>query len=203
MTHRITPLIIGCIFFSFFSLKAQSKVIGECTLQYAITQVATLDTIGSKWVYVKGDACKTILTTPQLIQTLLFNTQQTTAVITKDIGSSHFLQEVTYPPATLPNLLSMKVIVSDSIAKILGYTCKGVELKWSDGVIYQIWYTPEIATTVNAFELAFKEVPGLVLSYTIIPVAGTSIQYQATKIDFSPIPLSQFNINRDQYQNID
>ena len=203
MTHRITPLIVVCILFPFLSLKAQSKVIGECSLQYAITKVSTLDTIGFKWVYVKGDACKTILTTPQLIQTLLFNTQQTTAVITKDIGTSHFLQEVAYPPITLPNLLSMKVLLSDSIIKILGYTCKGVQLKWSDGIVYQIWYTPEIATTVNTFELAFKEVPGLVLAYTIIPESGISIQYQATKIDFSPIPLSQFNINRDQYQNID
>jgi hypothetical protein len=203
MTHRITPLIVVCILFPFFSLKAQSKVIGECSIQFVITQVASLDTIGTKWVYVKGDACKTVLTTPQLIQTLWANTQQTTATITKEIGSSHFLQEIIYPPINSPNLLSMKELVADSVVKILGYTCKGVELKWSDGITYQIWYTPEIATTVNAFELAFKEVSGLVLLYTIIPSSGNSIQYQATKIDFSPIPLSQYNINRDQYQRID
>jgi len=56
---------------------------------------------------------------------------------------------------------------------------------------------------VNAFELAFKEVPGLVLSYTILPVSGASVKYQAVNIDLSPIPLSQFNVNRERYQSID
>jgi hypothetical protein len=203
MGYRKHVLSLVFILSPFLVLKAQTKMIGECTLQYSITQTTTLDTIGVKWVYVKGDFCKTILVTPQLVQTLLFNVQQSTAIITKDIGSSHFLQEVVYPPVTMPNLLSMKEIFSDSSTKILGYGCKGVEQKWSDGVVYQIWYTPEITTTVNAFELAFKEVPGLVLSYTIVPVNGASIKYNAEKINLSPIPLSQFNVNRERYQSID
>ena len=202
MAYRI-PILLFFLLFPFLGLKAQTKMIGECTLQYAITQLTTLDTIGAKWVYVKGDVCKTILETPQLVQTLLFNVQQNTATITKDIGSSHFLQEVVYPPVSTPNLLSMKEIFSDSTKTILGYSCKGVEQKWSDGVVYQIWYTPEIITTVNAFELAFKEIPGMVLSYTIVPSSGNTIYYKATSIDLSPIPLSQFNINRELYQSID
>ena len=203
MGYRILFLLLAFILFPFVSLEAQTKTVGECTLQYAITQLTTSDTIGSKWVFVKGDVCKTILTTPQLVQTLLFNVQQSSATITKDIGSSHFLQDIVYPPVTTSTLLSMKEMFVDSTVTILGYACKGVEQRWSDGVIYQIWYTPEIATTVNAFELAFKEVPGLVLSYTIIPVNGASILYKAEKMDLSPIPLSQLNINRERYQNID
>ena len=58
-------------------------------------------------------------------------------------------------------------------------------------------------TTVNAFEAAFKDIPGLVLAYTIIPQKGNSIQYHATSIDLSPISLNQFNVNKDQYQIID
>lgn len=202
MTHRITPLIV-CFLFLVLSSKAQTKMIGECALQYSITQNAHLDTLGEKWVYVKGNQCKTILHTSQLVQTLVFNTELSSATITKELGANHFLQEIVYPPLTTPNLLSMKEIISDSSIKILGYNCKGVELKWSDGVVYQVWYTTEINTTVNTFELAFKDIAGLALSYTIIPVTGTPIEYLATKIDFSPIPLSQFNINKDQYQIID
>jgi hypothetical protein len=203
MTYRITPLIIGLFLFSFLSTKAQIKIIGECSIEYIVKQINSNDTIGIKLVYVKGDQCKTSLQTPHLTQTLFFNTQQSTAAITKDIGSSHFLQVVNYPPASSANLISMKEIVSDTIVKVLGYNCKSVELKWSDGVVYQILYATEIATTVNTFELAFKEVSGLVLSYTIIPVTGIAVQYLATKIDLSPIPLSQFNINKDLYQTID
>ncbi len=189
--------------FSIISSKAQTKMIGECSLQFRITQNNQIDTIGSKWVFVKGNQCKTVLNTRQLVQTLLFNTEANTALITKDIGASHFLQEVVYPPLATPTLLSMKEIQSDSATHILGYACKGVELKWSDGVVYQIWFTTDISTTVNTFELAFKEITGLVLAYNIIPASGVSVEYYATKIDFSPIPLSQFNINKDQYQILD
>jgi hypothetical protein len=188
---------------SYFSINAQTKNIGECTLQYSITKLETNDTIGIKWVYVKGDQCKTTIVHPQLIQTLLFNTQLSTAIITKDIGASHFLQEVPYPPIGQATLISMKEIVKDSTAQILGYNCKYVEMTWSDGVVYKIWYTSDIITTVNSFEIAFKEIAGLVLSYTIIPQSGNAIQYRATSIDFSPIPLNQFNINRTQYQIIE
>jgi hypothetical protein len=187
----------------FFSLKAQTKNIGECALQYSIVQLDTKDTVGVKWVYVKGDQCKTTIQTAQLVQTLYFNVQSATAMITKDIGESHFMQELAYPPIGQPTLLSMKEVVSDSLVQLLGYTCKQVELKWSDGVVYQIWYTPEIITTVSSFELAFKEVGGLVLCYNIIPMIGNTIQYKANSIDFSPIPLNQFNINKDQYQIIE
>ena len=76
-------------------------------------------------------------------------------------------------------------------------------MTWSDGVVYKVWYTSDIITTVNSFEIAFKEIAGLVLSYTIIPQSGNAIQYRATSIDFSPIPLNQFNINRTQYQIIE
>jgi hypothetical protein len=203
MLYRIANLLLLFILFPCLNIMGQTKVIGECAIKFSITQLAQSDTIGTKWVYVKGDACKTVFTSPQLVQTLLFNTQQSNALITKDIGSSHFLQEINYPPIISPNLLSMKEIAADTVVKILGYTCKGVEQKWSDGVVYQIWYTAEISATVNAFELAFKEIPGLVLSYTILPSSGSAINYKATSIDLSPIPLSQFNINREQYQSID
>jgi hypothetical protein len=183
--------------------QSQTKIVGECALEFLIKKENTSDTIGHKVVFIKGDQCKTILQTPQLVQSLYFNLQQATASITKDIGASHFLQVINFPPFNQPNLISMKELNADSTLKILGYNCKSVELKWSDGVIYQIWYTAEIATTVNTFELAFKEVPGLVLVYTIIPALGSPIQYQATKIDLSPISLNQFNINKELYQIID
>ena len=189
--------------FPLYNLKAQSKNIGECTIQYHIVHQETKDTIGNKWVYIKGDQCKTTIQTSQLVQTLWFNVQLPKATIAKDIGTSHFLQEINYPPVNQPTLVSMKEITTDSVIQILGYTCKHAELKWSDGVIYQIWYTPEIMTTVTSFELAFKEVSGLVLSYQIIPVTGSGIKYTATSIDFSPISLNQFTINREQYQLID
>ena len=201
MTRRINLLIV-CILLSFINANAQTKVVGECALQFSVFQLQLQDTIpiGSKSVLVKGNQCKTVLTTPHFTQGILFNIQETKAIITKEIGAAHFLQEISYPPINVPTLLSMKQIASDTGVIILGYPCKRIELKWSDGATYDLYYTSEIIPTVNAFEYAFKEVPGLVLAYTISSEQGVVVQYYATKLDLSPLSLSEFNINTSLYQ---
>lgn len=203
MKQRTPLFLLACLFYLLNTAQAQTKIVGECAIEFIITNTNTGDTIGNKMVYIKGDQCKTILQTPQLKQAIYFNTQQTLASITKDIGATHLLQVINYPPSNLPNLISMKELLLDSVVNILGYHCKNVALQWSDGIVYQIWYTTEVAATVNTYELAFKEVPGLVLAYTVIPMVGSPIQYQAIKVDLSPIALSQFNINKELYQTID
>ena len=203
MKCKITPLILS-IFFTIASAHAQTKVVGECTLQFEITEHAGTQwmPMGTKNVWIKGSQCKTVFTSPQLVQALIFNTQSDNALILKDIGQNHFLQAIKYPPSPTPTMLSMKA-VSDTTISILGYLCKKVQVIWSDETIYEIQYTNEIAASVNAFELAFKDIPGLVLGYTIRPAKGNAVQYLASKIDLSPIALSQFNVNKDLYQIID
>lgn len=204
MKRRINLLIV-CIFLSFTNANAQAKVVGECAIQFSIFQIQLQDTIaiGAKSVLVKGNQCKTVLTSPHFTQALHFNIQESKAIITKEIGSAKFLQEINYPPSNIPTLLSMREIPSDTSIVILGYPCKRIELKWSDGTKYDLYYTNEIVPTVNTFEYAFKEVPGLVLAYTISSDQGVSILYLATQLDLSPLSLSQFNINTSLYQVLD
>ena len=179
---------------------------GECALLFQITEQkanAEVLPIGTKEVWVKGNQCKTRLTTAQLVQTFLFNTQLDKATITKDIGQSHFLQTINYPPVSKNNIVTQEEIAADSTMNILGYPCKAMQLKWSDGSIYDILYTDALNLTVNQFELGFKNIPGLVLSYTITSAKGMRIKYQATQLDLSPLSLSLFTINNELYQAID
>ena len=179
---------------------------GECALQFQITEQkinGSVASIGIKEVWVKGNQCKTTLTTAQLVQTYLFNTQLNKATITKDIGQSHFLQTIIYPPVSKNTIVAQEEIATDSTINILGYRCKALQLKWSDGSIYDILYTDELSLTVNQFELGFKNIPGLVLAYTITSAKGMRIKYQATQLDLSPLSLSLFTINNELYQAID
>ena len=179
---------------------------GECALQFQITaQVAdgTMTAIGTKDIWVKGNQCKTTLTTAQSVQTFLLNTQLDKATITKDIGQSHFLQTISFPPLSKNNLVAQEEIPTDTTIHILGYHCKALQLKWSDGSIYDILYTDSLNLTVNQFELGFKNIPGLVLSYIITSAKGVQIKYLATKLDLSPLSLSLFAINSELYQAID
>lgn len=179
---------------------------GECALQFQITEQKAKGLfvpIGIKEVWVKGNQCKTTLTTAQLVQTLLFNTQLNKATITKDIGQSHFLQTIQYPPSSILSIIAQEAQTTDTATYILGYRCKALQLEWSDGSIYDILYTDELSLTVNQFELGFKNIPGLVLSYTIKGAKGMFIKYQATKLDLSPLSLNLFTINNELYQAID
>lgn len=175
---------------------------GECTIQFKIQQQQKNEwvDIGTKKVWIKGNQCKTMLATPLLIQTLIFNIQEEKAIVTKELGNNKFLQEINYPPSALPSLISMKEMVTDTTMIILGYRCKTAKLEWSDGVVYEVFYTPTIIPSVTTFEFAFKEVPGLVLGYRILNKDNPSVQYFATQLEFSPITLNQFLINRMDFQ---
>lgn len=187
------------------NLKGQTKVVGECMLQFHVAQQQGAEwlPLGDKKVFIKGNQCKTVFTSPHLSQTLIFNTQDETGIVLKDIGESHFLQEVKYPPSNVSTLVSMKHILIDSVLKIQGYVCNRVQLQWSDGSLYDIYFTTEIIPSVTTFETAFKDVPGLILSYTITALNGSVIKYELTGLDLNPITLNQFEVNKSLYQIID
>ncbi len=203
MKFKITPIIVS-LFFA-LTLNGQAKEVGECKLHFSIQQQAAgvWIPLGEKRVFIKGNQCKTALTTPHLSQTLIFNQQEDSAIILKEMGETKFLQTVKYPPANLPTLIAMKPLSVDSAIIIQGYLCKRTQVEWSDGSVYDIIYTPEIIPTVPSFETAFKDIPGLVMLYTITASNGNIIKYEIEHIDLSPITLSQFEVNKLLYQIID
>lgn len=200
---RLPPLIACCFCFIFVHINAQTKVVGECAITYDIHQIVDSDTmtIGQKFVFIKGNVCKTVFKTPELTQTLIFNTQQDTATITKEIGMNKLIQYIKYTPLSSVNLVSSKK--KDTTALILDYPCEVITLNWSDGSIMDVFYTKAIIPTVTVYEQAFKEIPGLVLAYQLHTNEGSQILYTATKVDLSPITLNVFEVNKAQFQLIE
>lgn len=201
---RRLPPIIAC-FFTLLCLQSnsQTKVVGECTVDYSIHQVngqGDTTLIGQKQVFVKGNSCKTILKTPELMQTLIFNTQHDTAIILKEIGLNKLLQHIQYSPLSNLNLVASKK--KETAITILNYACESITLSWADGTSMEVWYTNAIIPTVTVYEQAFKEIPGLVLAYQLNTKEGNQIVYKATKVDLSPITLKVFEVNRENYQII-
>lgn len=200
---RLSPLI-ACFFSCLMlQLNAQTKVVGECAVTYDIRQVGgTEDTIyvGQKQVFIKGNSCKTILKTPELMQTLIFNTQQDSAIILKEFGLNKLLQQIKYAPLNTTSLVASKK--KDSIITILDYPCESITLSWADGTSMEVMYTTTIIPTVTVYEQAFKEIPGLVLGYQLNTKKGDKILYKAIKVDLSPITLNVFEINRALYQEM-
>ena len=191
---RLSPLIVCFLSCLVLQLQAQTKIVGECAITYDIHQISkTGDTIllGQKQIFIKGNSCKTILKTPQLTQTLIFNTQQDTAIILKEIGLNKMLQYILYTSINPVNLVSAKK--NSFISTILNYPCASITLTWADGNTMEVVYTTDILPTVTVYEQAFKEIPGLVLNYQLTTKEGNRILYSATKVDLSPITLNVFD----------
>ena len=200
---RLSPLIVCFLSCLVLQLQAQTKIVGECAITYDIHQISkTGDTIllGQKQIFIKGNSCKTILKTPQLTQTLIFNTQQDTAIILKEIGLNKILQYILYTSINPVNLVSAKK--NTFISTILNYPCASITLTWADGNTMEVVYTTDILPTVTVYEQAFKEIPGLVLNYQLTTKEGNRILYSATKVDLSPITLNVFEVNKNNYQQI-
>ena len=106
--YKIAPLVL--YLFICMPLKSQTKVVGECSLLLHIEQFQNNEwqSLGQKKILIKGSQCKTVLSSAKLQQTLIFNLQQDTALILKDIGESHFLQHIPFPPANQASLIAMK-----------------------------------------------------------------------------------------------
>lgn len=203
MKYKITPLIVYLLIA--FSSQAQTKVVGECSVQFDIEQFQSQEWqhIGQKTIYIKGSQCKTTLITPKLVQTLIFTSLQDSAILLKEIGDSKFLQHINFPPKTIPTLVTMKKLYADSVIMIAGYNCNALQLVFSDQTKYELYYTTSIIPTIPYFEMAFKDIPGLVLSYSITTNKGVPVRYTAKQVDLSPITLNQFEFNSNDYQIID
>jgi hypothetical protein len=200
---RLSPLIVCFLSCVVFQSQAQTNVVGECAITYDIHQIATngdTSLLGQKEIFIKGNSCKTILKTPQLTQTLIFNTQRDTAIILKEIGLNHFLQYIQYGSINPVNLVASKNKGVNST--LLSYPCESITLSWADGTSMEVTYTTVIIPTVTVYEKAFKEIPGLVLQYQLTTKEGNKILYNATKVDLSPITLNVFEVNKEQYQQI-
>jgi len=200
---RLPPIIVCFLICAVFQLQAQTKVVGECAITYDIHQISMKgDTslVGQKQIFIKGNSCKTILKTPAFTQTLIFNTQQDTAIILKEIGMNKFLQYILYASMQPVNLVASKK--NANTIKLLDYPCETITLSWADGNSMEVTYTNLIIPTVTVYEQAFKEIPGLVMRYQLTTKEGSKILYNANKVDLSPITLNVFEVNKSNYQQI-
>jgi hypothetical protein len=200
---RLPPIIVCFLSCAVFQLQAQTKVVGECAITYDIHQISMKgDTslVGQKQIFIKGNSCKTILKTPAFTQTLIFNTQQDTAIILKEIGMNKFLQYILYASMQPVNLVASKKNANTST--LLDYPCETITLSWADGNSMEVTYTNLIIPTVTVYEQAFKEIPGLVMRYQLTSKEGSKILYNANKVDLSPITLKVFEVNKSNYQQI-
>lgn len=200
----------GLILATVVNIKAQQRVVAECTISYSITADKTItdkDLIESlqasaKTVYIKGNNSRSDLVSPAFTQSTFFEKSNGNAVVLREFGNNKFMTKLDNDNWKKRNAKFDGIIItiSGETKNILGYECKKAVLQLKDGSSFSLYFATAIAPSVKEFEYQFKDIPGLVLEYDAQESDGKKIHYIATKINLSPVPASKFDIPTSGYR---
>ena len=209
MNRTFIKYLLAGILFIPQGINAQ-RVVAECTLEYSIQpdtsfQMNKSSTYwGSKKVFIKGNDARVDLEGSGFFQSLIYDKANQQAVVLRVLGTNKFITRLTPADWILENKKfdSLKITYQSSTKTIIGYECKMATILLKDGTEYQLYYTTSIAPSVREFEYVFKNIPGFVLGYEV-KQANRSVKYTATRISFSPVAASRFDIPVSGYRILD
>lgn len=185
------------------------RVVAECAVDYRVqpdsgwnergTETAVFS--GNKKVFIKGNDLRVDMESPGFLQSFIYDKSNLLAVVLREIGTNKFITRLAGNDwqQELKKYDSIQVTFLNAFKTIIGYDCKSLQMKLKDGSEYLVYYTTTIAPSVREFELAFKDVPGFVLQYTVRQNKHT-VTYTASRISFSPVPASRFDIPTSGYR---
>ena len=193
---------------------AQQRVVAECTITYAISVeednsidkelLASLKAT-TKTVYIKANDSRADLVSPTFKQTVLYNKASGAAVILREIGPNKLMTRMDNAKWANENKRYEGAVmtITAETKTILGYECKKATIRLKDSSSYNLYYAPNILPSVREFEFQFKVIPGFVLEYEAQVPDGKKITYTATKINFSPVQASRFDVPVNGYRLLD
>jgi hypothetical protein len=176
------------------------RIVAECTVDFRVQPDSNWKDAGSpdfnaiKRVFIKGNDLRIDMENPGFLQSLIYDKANQQATVLRIIGTNKFITRLEGNDwqQELKKYDSMQVDYLNAYKNIIGYDCKSLSLKLKDGTDYLVYYTTSIAPSVREFELAFKDIPGFVLQYSVTR-HNHRVTYQATRISFSPVPASRFD----------
>jgi GLPGLI family protein len=190
---------------------AQSRVVAECTVQFAIQvnnenstdkETVSLLKATTKTVYIKANDSRVDLISPTFQQSVIYNKNTGEAVILRELGANKFMTKLNAKAWEAQNakFADMDVNLVNETKKIVGYDCKKAVLQLKNGTSFTVYYATAIIPSVKDFEYQFSNIPGFVLEYETQEGKGEKITYTATKINLYPVQASRFDIPTSGYR---
>jgi GLPGLI family protein len=201
------PILIT--FFTALSLLAagqEQKVVGDCTATFSISGNSTSvnnDLAGAaKTLYIRGKLTRVDVSSKEYDQSVIYDNGTGSAVILQQVGANKYMSHLSPEKWNQKNnaYQSIKFTFAGETKTILGYECKKGRAELKNGGTFSFYYATAILPSATENPYQFKDIPGFVLEYELADKNGTSkITYTATKINFSPVPASKFDIPTSGY----
>jgi len=205
-------IIIAFIFlWNYNSNAQQAKIVSDCTVSYEVVvqdakadpQVIKSMAGATKIVYIKGSKSRSDLVTAGFKQTTLTDTKSDTTIILRELGNAKYLSYLNQSKRKEQNKKyeGIQFSATNDRKTILGYDCRKVVAKLTDGSTYNVFYAPSVTPSNKEYEYQFGDLPGFVLEYESESVDGkTKIKYSATKISLDPVPAGVFDLPKSGYR---
>jgi GLPGLI family protein len=152
--------------------------------------------------YIKGDKSRTEMVSPLGTLTTIYDGTKNSIVILKDIGEQKYM--ITLTPNDWKDANKKYEGISFSYESgektILDYKCKKAVAKLQDGTSYTVWYTSDLAPENKNFQYETRSLPGLAMEYETVNSKGEKTTYTVSKISFSPVPASKFDLPKSGYR---
>jgi GLPGLI family protein len=207
MKNRIWPLTLLLIIA--LSATAQKKFT-EGTLSYDVVittgsdKPKNADFLDGTTVvnYIKGDKSRTEMVSPLGALTTIYDGTKNSIVILKDIGEQKYMITLTQNDWKDANKKYEGISFSyeNDEKTILNYKCKKAVAKLQDGTTYTVWYTPDLIPENKNFQYETRSLPGLAMEYEMVNSKGEKTTYTVSKISFSPVPASKFDLPKSGYR---
>ena len=177
-----------------------TKIVGDCTVAYSII-VEDGTPQASKLLYIKGNKTRVDITNASFTQSVICDHAEGTVVILKEVGSNKYISRLDREQWSAQNNKydDMEVSFTNETKTILNYVCKKAVAKLKNGNSFSVYYAVGIAPSTSENPYQFKKIPGLVLQYEG-EGETKKVQYIATKVDLSPVPVSKFEIPTKGYR---
>ena len=197
-------LLLLCNAFSF-----AQKTISEGTMVYNIViqtgnkepQMADALDGAVTTVSVKGGLTRTDMVSALGSETTIHDTKTGTAVILKEYSGQKLMYTLTKENWASKNKKYQGLVfnITDETATIAGYKCKKAVATLQDGSTFWVFFSPDLIVLNKDYDQTFKSLPGLALQYEY-ESGKLKFKYTVSQVDFSPVPLSKFEIPKSGYR---
>lgn len=152
--------------------------------------------------YIKGDKSRTEMVSPLGALTTIYDGSKNAIVILKDIGEQKYMITLTPGDWKDANKKYEGIIFTyeEGEKTILEYKCKRAVAKLPDGTTYTVWYTPDLVPENKNFQYETRSLPGLAMEYETMNAKGEKTIYTVSKISFSPVQASKFDLPKTGYR---
>jgi GLPGLI family protein len=192
------------------SVSAQKKV-GEFTLVYdyfvstAVNAVKQPDSgqMAVHTVYIKGNKSRSEMANSLFSSATIYDGNTGTGVILRQVSGQKLLIRLTAENWQERSGLYEGIVFKDTTGtkEIAGYSCVQAVAQTRSGATITVYYTRDIIPENKEYDPYFKNLDGLPLEYELTN-RGMTIKYKVSRINFNPVPASQFDIPKGGYREM-